>query len=152
MVIVPTEKQFDWRHAPVVLFAIVSLNVLIYFLYQFHDTEKIMTTVGSYIEDELFEREWPIYQDFLKQEGETEKLEEYQEYYEEGYVQDVAFQMLFDIHFFEYLQRAALDYFYEDDYYSWRDHRSQVCEPPDETTRYGHDLIETSMLNTISLP
>ncbi len=31
MLLIPTEKRFDWQHAPYILFSLVLLNCLIFF-------------------------------------------------------------------------------------------------------------------------
>ena len=65
MIIVPTEKQFDWRHAPVALFLIVLLNLLTYFLYQSRDMTKWLEVFASYEAHEFFEKEWPAFKNYL---------------------------------------------------------------------------------------
>ena len=35
MLIVPTEKQLDWKHAPVVLLIIVLTNIAVFIFYQY---------------------------------------------------------------------------------------------------------------------
>lgn len=61
MIIIPTEKRFDWRHAPVMLFGIILFNILVFFLYQSGDDRKIAQTLEAYGESGYFELEWPLY-------------------------------------------------------------------------------------------
>ena len=73
MVIIPTEKRFDWQHAPVVLFSIVLLNVLLYFFYQVNDDKKIFEALEVYSQKNYVTLEWPLFRDFIRQQegGET---------------------------------------------------------------------------------
>lgn len=103
MIIVPVEKRFDWRHAPVFLFLIVILNILVFFLYQSGDNKKIYQALDIYFEAELLEQDWPTYSDWLHSTGKAEQAEEYRELYQEGYYQEVAAALLFDLEFYTWL-------------------------------------------------
>ncbi|GAB1255620.1 rhomboid family intramembrane serine protease [Aurantivibrio plasticivorans] len=83
MIILPTEKSFDWQHAPVVLISIVLLNVFVFFFYQSNDSAKFEQAYTTYESTGLLEIEWPIYKQYLIDQGETELAEEYQEYVDE---------------------------------------------------------------------
>lgn len=75
MVIIPTEKRFDWNHAPIVLFIVVLINVMIYFGYQFGDDFKQMGSIETYKANDFLKEEWPIFQEYLKKTKQTERLE-----------------------------------------------------------------------------
>lgn len=57
MIIVPTEKQLDWRNAPIVLCVLVFLNVMVFFFYQSGDTQKIIEVMTAYEKQDFFAQE-----------------------------------------------------------------------------------------------
>ncbi|MCF6317962.1 MAG: rhomboid family intramembrane serine protease [Proteobacteria bacterium] len=81
MLIIPTEKRFDWKHAPIVLFILVVLNTVIFFGYQFGDDKKIHDALMTYKDQNFLEAEWPVYKKYLLANGETDRLEQDQELY-----------------------------------------------------------------------
>ncbi len=81
MVIIPTEKRFDWNHAPIVLFVVVLVNVMIYFGYQFGDDFKQMGAMEAYKSEGFLTEEWPVFEEYLKNTKQTERLESNQKLY-----------------------------------------------------------------------
>lgn len=65
MVVIPTEKRFDWKHAPLVLIAIVILNIAICVFYQSQDGNKFEQAISTHQETDLLATEWPVYQRYL---------------------------------------------------------------------------------------
>jgi len=116
MLIIPTEKRFDWKHAPIVLFILVILNTIIYFGYQFDDDKKIFNALINYKEHNFIEKEWPIYQDYLKANNESIRLEADKELYKEMSIPNNEFRLLFNIvsdrQFYQYLENNSYDLFY----------------------------------------
>ena len=76
MIILPVERRLDWKHAPVTLISIVVLNILIFFIYQSNDQQKFAAALQEYMAADMLEKEWPVYKDFLREQGETEYLED----------------------------------------------------------------------------
>ncbi len=126
MVIVPTEKKFDWNHAPVVLFAIALLNILVFFLYQTGDVKKIDSALERYETQGFFEQEWPLFQDYLTERNETSLLEELNEYHAAGHHQEVILTLLVRTDFYDHLSLMGLSVFYESYYNSWRYPRQEI--------------------------
>lgn len=58
MLIVPTEKQFDWKHAPVVLLLIVLTNIAVFIFYQSQDFGKVTSALTPFVDEGLLEQEW----------------------------------------------------------------------------------------------
>ena len=54
MIIVPTEKRFDWKRSPLMLIGIVVLNVLVFFLYQSGDSQKYTEALELYYNGDFF--------------------------------------------------------------------------------------------------
>ncbi len=97
MLIIPTEKRFDWKHAPIVLFILVVLNTVIFFGYQFGDNEKIYKALINYKNQNFLEAEWPVYKEYLSNKNETSRLEQDQELYQNRSNPNSDYRLLFNI-------------------------------------------------------
>ncbi|GAB1266702.1 rhomboid family intramembrane serine protease [Aurantivibrio infirmus] len=140
MVIIPTEKSFDWQHAPVVLISLVLLNILVFFFYQSGDAQKFQSAFDTYDHNELFDIEWPLYESFLVGQGDEELLETYQLDMEEGYFSDIAGAMFFDEPFQSYLKEQAPDLIKKDeDYFKWKNAKAEIYKELDSVSfrRFG---------------
>lgn len=126
MIIVPTEKQFTWRYAPLVLLSIVLINVVVFFLYQSGDNEKIQKAFGAYQQADFFEREWPIFTNFLQETQEQELLETYRKQYLDEDYDEIVSDMLMREDFYHYLRQHAGDFFYQDFFSEWSVERERI--------------------------
>lgn len=111
MIIIPTEKSFDWKHAPIALFTIVLLNIFFFFSYQMDDQKKITEALIDYQRFEFFQHEWTLYQEYLKASDQLDMLEDSQFMYEEGEVEVLSVSMLMDFEFYEYLRDHSERFF-----------------------------------------
>lgn len=83
MIIIPVEKQFKWKQAPYVLFAIVLINIAIFFFLQLNDPVKMVQTFELYQQKGLIDTEMPLYEDYLQLPDNADKLKAYhREYYD----------------------------------------------------------------------
>lgn len=131
MVILPTEKRFDWKYTPFMLFSLVIVNVLVFFLYQSGDDEKLQKTMNTYVQMDLLRNEWPAFETYLEQNNATEELEAYREQYSEGYIDEIVAALVFDDAFYEYLNEhsdlLSFDaYDTDDSWESWSRNRQAV--------------------------
>lgn len=140
MIIVPTEKQFDWKHAPVVLFLIVLLNVITYFFYQAGDPPKWMEAVGSYLENDYLELEWPLYKQYLTEQGRSSQLKDVNELYDYDKHEQLAVQMLLDTGFYKRLLSTAENQFDRDEYRDWRLARPPIQDKINSISSVAHGL------------
>jgi len=140
MIVVPTEKQFDWRHAPIVLFVIVLLNVLVYFVYQTGDSEKYVTSIGSYLDAGYLEKEWPIFQNYLREQGENETLSALIQQYDTGDETLVAMQILRRQDFFSYLRARADSNFQQPFLSEWENSRPTIQTAFNSVSTIAHGL------------
>lgn len=125
MIILPTEKRFDWQHTPVMLFSLVLLNTLIFFLYQSGDNAKFEEAHFAYVEQGLLELEWPVYKEYLlKQELESE-VEEFQELFDED-SKELAWIILSDFEFKQDLEEHGRNYFSNIAFDDWLSKREIV--------------------------
>lgn len=141
MIIVPTEKRFDWKHAPVFLFVIVVINVLTFFFYQSGDSQKLYFALQSYQEHQLLEREWPAFKAYLDQAGRGEELAEYQSLYDQEYHEDVAAGILMDFGFYRHMQRESRNLFYRDELSQWETVRGEIQAWLETISAFDHGLI-----------
>jgi membrane associated rhomboid family serine protease len=109
MIILPTEKRFDWSNPPYALLLIIALNLVIFFFYQFGDNVKFETAIRLYQQAELFEVEWPKYQIYLKESDQSQRLDDYQELYQDGDSVTLMMYMLYDQQFYQYLSENSVE-------------------------------------------
>lgn len=107
MIIIPTEKRFDWKHTPVMLFLIVLINTLVFFFYQSGDNEKFYKALENYKQQELLELEWPVFKTFLSSKEEVDKLAQYQEMYDSDAKDSLIVSLLMREDFYDYLQQNS---------------------------------------------
>lgn len=72
LIIIPTEKRFDWRHKPVALLSLVILNLLVFFFYQAADQDRYQHSLDLYVQHNLHSLEWPLYAPYLAARGDAD--------------------------------------------------------------------------------
>ena len=140
MVIIPTEKRFDWKHPPIMLFLIVLTNVLVFFIYQQDDGEKIERAITHYEELDYFQTEWPVYLDYLEStDVPSSNIEDYQEMFDEGHRRQLVFYVLSDLRFFDYLNANWVSFQEPEKGDYWKD-RKRIHQLFESTVLYGYGL------------
>jgi membrane associated rhomboid family serine protease len=138
---VPTEKRFDWKHAPIVLFFIVLVNILTLFFYQSGDGEKLEAALDLYMEQELLHQEWIMVQGYLLTEGEEELVEQFRELYEEEAYYELSAAIITRTDFSAFLKEAAVDYLPDYEYEEWRIFRERIYAYVESTSYFSLGLI-----------
>lgn len=152
MVIIPTEKRFDWKHPPIMLFLIVLTNVLVFFVYQTDDGKKIEDAITQYETLEYFQTEWPVYLDYLESNDVPKNsITDYQSMYDEGHRRQLIFYVLSDLRFFDYLNAHWVSFQEPEKGDYWKD-RKQIHQLFESTVLYGFGLKpkDLSVNNLIS--
>jgi membrane associated rhomboid family serine protease len=126
MIIVPTEKQLDWRNAPIVLCALVLINVMVFFFYQSGDTKKIIEAITTYQAKGYFSHEWPIFEKYLEEKQEATQLKEYRQQYQDDEFELIIGDMVMSEEFYSYLQKNYRTYFTPDYYAEWAPERTRL--------------------------
>lgn len=126
MIIVPTEKQLDWRNAPIVLCALVLINVMVFFLYQSGDLKKILTVMHTYESKDFLAHEWPVFEKFLQEKQETALLSNYRKQYQNDERDEIISDLLMREEFYVYLQKNYRTYFTPDYYAEWAPERTRL--------------------------
>lgn len=112
MIILPTEKRFDWQHTPLVLFSIVLLNAVIFFLYQSGDDNKFREAHFAYVEQDLLQLEWPVYKEYLLKQDLESDADDYQKLYDDPQQRrQLAAIILQDFPFRQVLDAEGRDHF-----------------------------------------
>ncbi|BFM13492.1 hypothetical protein R50072_36450 [Simiduia litorea] len=129
MIIIPTEKRFDWRYAPTVMFGIVLLNVLIFFFYQSGDDNKIEQALDIYQQQGFLELEWPAYKTYLASKN-TVQADEQLTYTEALFEQQdfgsLAVEIMFDSHFYDHLFNDPYNLIGYNKVETWLDQRAKI--------------------------
>ncbi|MDO6514328.1 rhomboid family intramembrane serine protease [Neptuniibacter sp. 2_MG-2023] len=140
MVIIPTEKRFDWKRPPIMLFILVLTNVIIFFVYQGGDEKKLQGALDRYDRLEYFETEWPVYLDYLQSNDVPEAIiSDYQTLYNQGHHQQLSFYILSDFHFLDYLNAHWVSFQEPTKGDYWKDRR-QIHDEFESTALYGFGL------------
>ena len=160
MLIIPTEKRFDWKHTPLVLFILVLLNSMIYFGYQFGDDFKEIESVLKYKQHGFLEKEWPLFQEYLRKNKEMERLEKNNKLYSK--IEDTTkteydenddisaeFKLLHNIiidsDFYDYLDENAYNLFYLSFIEKWALPRNEINEEIKSISYLAYGLIPNKM-------
>ncbi len=154
MVIIPTEKRFDWNYAPVILFAIVLINILIFFFYQSGDNEKYEKAFYSYQTNDFLKIEWPFFKKYLSEKGEQKSLKEFEHLFDENMHGDLSFQIILRLDFYDYLlsQKELQTYLTSNDIGDWHITREQIHKDiqSTSTSAFGLTPSDTKILNLLS--
>jgi membrane associated rhomboid family serine protease len=145
MIIVPTEKQLDWRNAPVVLFTLVLLNIMVFFLYQSGDNQKVFQAIGKYHISGYLEYEWPFFEKYLEEKKETKLLKDYREQLKNENVESIVIDLLGREDFFTYLKGKAYQYFPSEIYDEWIIERTEIDRLFNSMSFMEHGLIANDL-------
>lgn len=126
MIIVPTEKQLDWRNAPIILCLLVLLNVMVFFFYQSGDTKKIIEAMTTYAGKDYLVHEWPVFEKYLEEKQETALLKDYRQQYQDDEHDEIIADLLMREEFYTYLQKNYRTYFTPDYYAEWAPERTRL--------------------------
>ena len=155
MVVLPAEKRFDWKYPPIMLFTIITLNVLVFFLYQSGDQDRFELSSHHYFHSGLLRMEWPAYQQYLKDQQETEYLESVQSLYQQEDYQDIVYDIVLDDEFSDYLDKNGKLlkfnlYDESDNWDNWRRQRDELDKRLNSLSYMAYGLIP-NQLNPFTL-
>lgn len=151
MIIVPTEKRFDWKHAPIALFAIVLLNMMVYFFYQTGDNARFGQAVEQYKQQNILGVEWPVFKEYMLAHGNKSELADYEDTYRNGRNnENLIANILSDFKFTLYLEKNIQKYITNDIYLDWKSKRHQVNEIINSMSDIRFGLIPAN-LNPLTL-
>lgn len=106
MIILPTEKSFNWNNPPWILMFLIAFNIGLYFFYQSNDESKWQKAATLYEQGEYFSKEWPIYKQYLHDNGMDRRRYQMLELYDERHWQRLSSEILMDKSFYQYLKNT----------------------------------------------
>lgn len=146
MIIIPTEKRFDWKHAPIALFVIVLINIFIYFIPQSDDNIEISTAYIDYKTNNYLNIEWPFLKKYLNETNQLSTLEKLNKFYEEKNFDPIIAHILFDQNFYHYLRKDQYSYFLNnDDVGEWFFIREKINNHVQGTTTVTYGLVPSDI-------
>lgn len=140
MIIVPTEKQFTWRYAPVSLCVIVCLNFLLYFGYQSQDGNKFQTALTTYLDNDYLALEWPFYQQYLTEMQDQRQLKELQSAFNAQSYELVASRILMQPEFLEYAAGKLSPLTAHEEFLQWEKVRKSIQHKMDSVSSNAQGL------------
>ena len=152
MIIIPTEKRFDWKHAPFALLALVIVNIFIYFVPQSHDNEVITSAFIEYKQQDYLVIEWPFLKTYLRSTNQKDKLESLSARFDQRQFDAIIGHILFDSRFYYYLRNDKYTSFVPNDVVDWFSIREKINDSIQSTTVVSYGLIssEITLLSVIS--
>ncbi|MEP6223225.1 rhomboid family intramembrane serine protease [Marinobacter sp.] len=110
MLIIPAENTVNWKRPPWVTLGLITTCLLVFFFYQGDDNRLIEEAVEQYLESDLKSLEAPVYEDYLGRQiefGDNQNrvydLQNFQQLQEEGGDLWVAYSLLADREFYQYM-------------------------------------------------
>jgi len=134
MLIIPVERQLNWRKPPLMTLAIILANVLIFFIYQSQDAKLLQQGVDQYIDAGFAQLEAPVYKEYLERrirlqlDDRVELAEEVQTAIDEKDEAWLAYVILLDPGFYSMLQDEGTLFWQNDVYLAWKDERAEIVE------------------------
>jgi len=134
MLIIPVERQLNWRKPPLMTLAIILANVLIFFIYQSQDAKLLQQGVDQYIDADFAPLEAPVYKEYLERrirlqlDDRIELAEEVQTAIDEKNEEWLAYVILLDPGFYSMLVDEGPLFWQNDVYFAWKDERAEIVE------------------------
>ncbi|WP_097459255.1 rhomboid family intramembrane serine protease [Mangrovitalea sediminis] len=132
MLIIPAEREIDWRRPPWVTLALILVNVLVFTLYQGEDSSKLGAAVKTYLDDGLLPLEQPLYTDYLQRDIRLQGVDRSQDLEAvEKAIHDhrriaLAVRLLEDRGFYDYVGENGHLYWSPDRYRRWLEARTTI--------------------------
>ena len=157
MLVVPVEKRIDWKQPPIVLLAIVALNILIFLFYQSNDNALYSKAYTAYSETGLKELEQSAYQDYLRSQPFNARLNLADDEY-------VTWSLLSDQDFAAFLVNNESSYIPDENLVQWRADRAIVndlvasissnayglnSQAPNMVTVFSHQFLHGGIMHLV---
>ena len=157
MLVVPVEKRIDWKQPPIVLLAIVALNILIFLFYQSNDNALYSKAYAAYSETGLKELEQTAYQDYLRSQPFNARLKLEDDEY-------VTWSLLSDQDFAAFLINNESSYIPDENLVQWRADRAIVndlvasissnayglnSQAPNMVTVFSHQFLHGGIMHLV---
>ncbi len=145
MVVIPTEKRFDWKRPPYVLLLLVLSNIFIFFFVQGDDQKDIHSALSRYEKLEYFETEWPLYLNYLQETGVSERtILKNEQLKNHGNDELLSLYLITDKPFFNFLKYNQVRFQEPPKGNYWQD-REEIFNLVNNTAIYGYGLKPKSL-------
>lgn len=141
MIIIPTEKRFDWRYRPTVLFSIVLVNVLVFFFYQANDDQKLEQALALYSQHNYLELEWPLIQQYLEAREEFSALDDLRDMHDDDALPSLAVHIMLRSDFYRHLRADPYNFIGYQRAENWLTHRATIDQYVQSLSFNAHGLI-----------
>ena len=144
MIVVPVEKRIDWKRPPVVLIALVLINILVFVFYQSGDAELVEEAISVYHSNELLEVELPAYKAYMRKADPSFEIDESDPFLSWYIVSDTAFASFIDERQKRYVKLSKRS--------KWKRARAQLKEITDQisSNAFGLNPNNVSIINLLS--
>ena len=152
LLIIPAERELNWRRPPWATLLLIALNLLIFLGYQSHDREKEAQAVQDYLNSDLPRLEFPVYPGYLQREiklhgahrgAELKQVREALAHHKRGLL---AAHILSDQGFYHYLQKNGGLYWSDKTFAQWRKARAQIeTQDLDSLSAFAGGLIPAQL-------
>ena len=151
MIIIPFDKKLDWKNPPVITFALILINVMVYFVFQSGDNQKYWETIDYYYDSGLAKIELPLFKEALIEQGEQKFVREWEDELEEPY-SPWFFSMQSNKKFMDQLQADQIIKHTHPDYQEWKEKRAEVNQQmvSNVSHEYAYKTAEPTIITTIT--
>lgn len=139
MLIIPFDRPIDWRRPPVITFALVAVNVLVFLVFQLDDGREMQRVKDYYYESGLAEIELPRYRDWLEAQGEDPFVEHFGDRIDDPATPWFG-RLISDADFTRRLAAGKVIGPEHPDHERWQRGREGLALRLDQTTVWGHGL------------
>ncbi|WP_317933331.1 rhomboid family intramembrane serine protease [Halioxenophilus sp. WMMB6] len=151
MVILPTEKKIDWHRPPLVVLALLVINLVVFLFSHSHDQRAFKAALDYYQASELPDWEWPAFQNFAMKAGDTTEAELQERW--QNWPDEVLAEMAFDPEFDRYIDSTIQFYATNNrQELTWSEQRSALRKQVNSLSyrAFGLDTSHLSLVDLIS--
>lgn len=152
MIILPTETALDWKRPPWVTLTLIALCFAIFFGYQSRDEQIYQRAMQTYIETDLIQLEAPALETHLIRQmvagdnhAAREQLEFYNHALASGSPEDLAWLLLANAEFQQYLDRNRELIWTSEERRYWLEHRPIVDQLLNQVSSRAYGLIPANL-------
>lgn len=140
MLIVPVSGKIGWKNPPVVTLALLIVNCLVFFLFQFNDDESRMAAEQFYLDSGLAAIEVPRYFDYLEAAGKGADSHLAPDEMDDQALMEVHFEMETDADFIMRLMQGKVISDQDPEYENWSVLRRTYEEKRDRSIAFAYGL------------
>ncbi|MFE8070048.1 rhomboid family intramembrane serine protease [Marinobacteraceae bacterium S3BR75-40.1] len=132
MLVIPVERQIDWKRPPWITLALILINFCVFVFYQGDDEQLLTAALQQYQEAGLLEQEAPVYESYLQREvnlhgaDAVDQLQRVRQAMEQNDKVWLAVNMLMDDGFYRYARENGELYWQVGEFAAWKEARAEI--------------------------